>query len=147
MFRNRNHSIFTAIPLALPIAVQSFRAVIEVLFYFTFLNEILPVQVTFEGANYDVLIGLSAIPMAVYAHRANPSKQILLAWNIIGILVVLFAAFIFITSFYFPTIWGDAGIPLEFNQFPYLLLPTFLMPFAVFLHVSSIVQLTQKVRA
>lgn len=146
LLRNRHHKILMAIPIALPIAVQSFRAIIEVLFYFTFINEILPVQVTFEGANYDVLIGLSAIAMAFYANHAKASKKVLLTWNIIGILVVLFAAFIFISSFYFPSIWGNTGIPSEFNQFPYLLLPTFLMPFAVFLHVLSIVQLTHKVR-
>ncbi len=142
--RNRNHKVLTAIPIALPIAIQSFRAVIEVLFYFTFLNHILPIQVTFEGSNYDVLIGLSAIVMAVYANRPNSSRKILLIWNVLGILVVLFAAFIFITSFYMPSIWGNTGIPLEFNQFPYLLLPTFLMPFAVFLHALSIIQLTRK---
>ncbi|MGW9684540.1 hypothetical protein [Flagellimonas sp. 2504JD1-5] len=147
MFKNRNHKVLASIPIALPIAVQSFRAVIEVLFYFTFIQGILPVQVTFEGANYDVLIGLSAIVMAVYANRPNASRKVLLVWNIIGILVVLFAAFIFITSFYFPSIWGDTGIPIGFNQFPFLLLPTFLMPFAVFLHVLSIVQLTQKQRS
>ncbi|MEX0313944.1 MAG: hypothetical protein AB3N18_07185 [Allomuricauda sp.] len=144
IIRNRNHKIFASIPIAFPIAAQSFRAVIEVLFYFTFINGILPVQVTFEGANYDVLIGISAVPMAMYASRPNASKKVLLAWNIIGILVVLFAAFTFISSFYFPSIWGNTGIPLEFNQFPYLLLPTFLMPFAVFLHVLSIAQLIQK---
>lgn len=144
--RNRNHKVLTAIPIALPIAIQSFRAVIEVLFYFTFLNHILPIQVTFEGSNYDVLIGLSAIVMAVYANRPNSSRKILLIWNVLGILVVLFAAFIFITSFYMPAIWGNTGIPLEFNQFPYLLLPTFLMPFAVFLHALSIIQLTRKTR-
>ncbi|MGX1928017.1 hypothetical protein [Flagellimonas sp. 2504JD4-2] len=144
MYKNRNHRVLMAIPIALPIAIQSFRAVIEILFYFTFINGILPVQVTFEGANYDVLIGLSAIAMAVYATRSGASKQVLLAWNILGILVVLFAAFTFISSFYFPSIWGDVGIPLEFNQFPYLLLPTFLMPFAVFLHVLSIAQLIRK---
>ncbi|WP_420603566.1 hypothetical protein [Flagellimonas sp.] len=144
LFRNRNHSIIAAIPIALPVAVQSFRAVIEVLFYFTFLSGVLPIQVTFEGANYDVLIGLSAIAIAIYASRPNASSKVLIAWNIIGILVVLFAAFIFITSFYFPAIWGNTGIPIAFNQFPYLLLPTFLMPFAVFLHVLSIIQLTRK---
>ncbi|WP_420320892.1 hypothetical protein [Flagellimonas sp.] len=147
MFGNRNHKVLASIPIALPIAVQSFRAVIEVLFYFTFIQGILPIQVTFEGANYDVLIGLSAIVMAVYANRPNASKKVLLAWNFIGTLVVLFAAFIFITSFYFPSIWGETGIPIGFNQFPYLLLPTFLMPFAVFLHVLSITQLTQKPEA
>ncbi|SNY94971.1 hypothetical protein [Flagellimonas pacifica] len=144
LFRNRNRNIIVAIPIALPIAVQSFRAVIEVLFYFTFSSGVLPIQVTFEGANYDVLIGLSAIVIAIYANRPNASAKVLVVWNIIGILVVLFAAFIFITSFYFPAIWGNTGIPIAFNQFPYLLLPTFLMPFAVFLHVLSIIQLTRK---
>jgi len=141
LYRNRNNSILNAIPIYLPIAYQSFRAFIELLFYFTFLRGILPVQVTFEGANYDVLLGISAIFMGLYAYRANASKKVLIAWNIIGIGVVAFAAFTFITSFYFPSIWVNTAVSEEFNQFPYLLLPTFFMPSAIFMHILSIIQL------
>ncbi|MEM1218785.1 MAG: hypothetical protein AAGH79_07725 [Bacteroidota bacterium] len=140
-YRNRTNQALHGIPIHLPIAYQSFRAVIELLFYFTFLEGILPIQVTFEGANYDVLLGLSAIGVAIYATWPSASRRLLIAWNILGIAVVGFAAFTFISSFYFPSFWGQEEVPLAFNQFPYLLLPSFFMPSAIFIHILSIVQL------
>lgn len=145
LYRNRNHGILQHLPLTAPITYQSFRAFIEVLFYLTFVAGILPVQVTFEGYNYDVLLGLSALPIGWYASRPNPNKRLLIAWNILGIAVVAFAAFTFITSFYFPQLWGySANDILGFAEFPFLLLPTFFMPSAIFMHVVSIVQLSQR---
>jgi hypothetical protein len=143
--KNKKKPFIQAIPIYIPIAYQSFRAVIEGLFYYTFLQGILPVQVTFEGVNYDVLWGISAVLMGMYAFRKNASKKLLIIWNYIGIGVVAFAAFTFITSFYFPSIWGSENLRIskEFNQFPFLLLPSFFMPSAIFVHVLSIIQLTQ----
>ncbi|PCJ97183.1 MAG: hypothetical protein COA50_05970 [Flavobacteriaceae bacterium] len=149
LYSKRKSPIIHAIPIYIPIGYQSFRALIEVLFYYTFLQGILPLQVTFEGANYDVLLGISAIFMGIYAFKKNASKKLLLVWNFIGIGVVAFAAFIFITSFYFPSIWGqeNAEISEEFNQFPFLLLPTFFMPSAIFMHILSIIQLRKRLVA
>lgn len=146
LLKNRNSSILSNIPIEIPIAYQSFRAIIEVLFYYTYVQGILPVQVTFEGANYDVLLGISAILVGIYARRKNASIKFLIVWNILGIGIVAFAAFTFVTSFYFPSIWGqvDSVVIQEFNQFPFLLLPLFFMPSAVFMHLVSILQLTNK---
>ncbi|OIQ15809.1 MAG: hypothetical protein BM557_10955 [Flavobacterium sp. MedPE-SWcel] len=146
MYKNRNSSVLDKLPTHVPIFYQSFRAFIEVLFYFTFTQGILPKQVTFDGYNYDVLLGISAIFMGFYAMRKNASKKLLIVWNIIGIGIVLFAAFIFITSFYVPSVWGESTefISQEFNQFPFLLLPTFLMPSAIFVHILSITQLRKQ---
>ena len=146
--KNKKSPIIQAIPVYIPIAYQSFRAIIEPLFYFTFLQGILPVQVTFEGANYDVLLGISAIFIGLYAFRKNASKKFLIVWNYIGIAVVAFAAFTFITSFYFPSIWGgeNSEISQEFNQFPFILLPLFFMPSAIFMHGLSIIQLKQLIK-
>lgn len=147
LFWNRNNKVLHAIPIYFPIAYQSFRAVIEVLFYLTFLNSILPVQVTFEGANYDVLLGISAIFVGIYASRETASKKALIVWNIIGIAVIAFAAFTFITSFYFPSIWGgDVKFSAEFLQFPFLLLPAFFMPSGIFMHILSIIQLKNRLQ-
>ena len=146
MYKNRNSDILDKLPIHIPIFFQSFRAFIEVLFYFTFTQGILPKQVTFDGYNYDVLLGISAIFMGLYAMRKNASKKLLIAWNITGIGIVLFAAFIFVTSFYNPSVWGESAkfISEEFNQFPYLLLPSFLMPSAIFVHIVSITQLIKQ---
>ena len=50
----KDDQLLQVIPLYVPIAYQSFRAIIEPIFYFTHLEGILPIQVTFEGSNYDI---------------------------------------------------------------------------------------------
>lgn len=144
--KKRNSKVLASIPIFIPIFYQSFRAVIELLFYFTYQKGILPVHVTFEGANYDILLGISALFVGLYAMRKNPSINLLIIWNVIGILVVAVAAFTFISSFYLPQVWGGSEnlISDEFLQYPFLLLPSFFMPSAVFFHVLSIIQLTNK---
>lgn len=144
--RYNKNEILKAIPIFIPIAYQSFRAVIEILFYYTYKAGILPVIPTFEGHNYDILFGISAIPVAFYAMKKNYSKRVLIAWNIIGILVVGSAAFTFLTSFYWPQIWGSDAPMIQnaFFKYPFFLLPSFFMPSAIFVHVLSLVQLTKK---
>ena len=144
--KHKNNPLLLTLPIYVPIAYQSFRLIIELMFHQTYEAGILPVNVTFEGANYDILIGITAIPMGIYAYRKSASKRLLLIWNYLGIAVVAFAAFTFISSFYFPSVWGAGTkhISLEFNQFPYLILPTFFMPSAIFMHILSIIQLNKK---
>jgi len=144
----RKSPVLHSIPRHIPIAYQSFRAIIEVLFYFTFLPGIFPIEVTFEGYNYDILLGLSAPFIAYYAYKKENSERLLILWNIAGILIVGIAAFIFITSFYFPSIWGASSsmITSDFLQFPFILLPAFFMPSAIFVHILSIVQLTKRIK-
>ncbi len=143
LYRNRKNRILNSIPIHIPIFYQTFRAGIELLFYFTFQRGFLPVEVTFEGVNYDVLFGISALVAGVYALRKNASTKWLIAWNILGIGVVGFAAFTFITCFYFPWIWGNPEFSFEFLQFPFILLPAFFMPSAIFVHLLSIFQLSR----
>lgn len=146
LYRHRNNAVLHSIPIEVPILYQSFRAVIEVLFYFSFVRELLPVHVTFEGYNMDILLGISAIPMFFYSLRKTASKKVLIAWNVIGIFVVGWAAFVFTTTNYFPQIWGyeESIFPTGFLRFPFMFLPCFFMPSAIFVHVLSIVQLTRK---
>ncbi|MCH7524563.1 MAG: hypothetical protein IIC74_06030, partial [Bacteroidetes bacterium] len=92
LFRKRNSTILHAIPSGLPIAYQSFRAVIEVLFYFTFLKGLFPEVATFSGYNYDILLGLSAPVVVYFSYKKANSEKLLIAWNILGLLIVAIAA-------------------------------------------------------
>lgn len=123
---------------------QSFRIVVEIILYFTFLENIIPVESTFAGYNYDVLMGISALPMALYIHMTTkPNRRILLAWNIIGILMILFVAFIIGSHFYIPEVWGNTlgAVQFTFVRFPRILVPAFLAPLGIFMHALSIAKI------
>ncbi|UTW61001.1 hypothetical protein KFE98_13350 [bacterium SCSIO 12741] len=148
LWKYKRHPALHALPIHHAVGYQSFRIFIEVVFYGMFLEGVLPIVVTFEGYNMDILIGISAPIVALLVHKKWISRPLLILWNIAGIAVVLNAAFTFVTSFYFPSVWGEeqSMISSEFATFPYLLLPGFFMPSAIFVHLFSLVQLTSSPR-
>lgn len=123
---------------------QSFRIFVELILLYTFYEGIIPKEATFEGLNFDVLMGISAPFMAYFIFRKpNFNKGLALFWNTLGILMILFVAFIIGTSFYNPKIWGqdEVMVALDFVQFPYLLVAGVLAPLGIFMHVVSIAKI------
>lgn len=141
--RKKNSAILHSIPRSWPIYFQSFRIAVEVLILFTFFDGILPQSATFEGYNFDVLMGLSAPIIGMYVTKHPHRKAVQYVWNLLGICMVLFVAFIVASSIYFPTIWNSNTplVDLRFLEMPYLLLAGYLAPMAIFIHVLSLTQL------
>lgn len=136
--------LIQAIPMRWTTYLQSFRILVELLILLTFFQGILPIEATFEGYNFDILIGISALVVGFFISK-EPRKyfKFLRAWNTLGIIMVLFVAFIIATSIYKPDVWGHefSTVSMRFLEMPYLLLPAFLAPLAIFTHVVSFIQL------
>ena len=124
--------------------MQSFRVAVELLIWGLFLNGILPQAATFDGYNFDILIGLTA-PLVAYFffNRGSMHKGVFIAWNFIGLITLGVVVFILLRHAYFPAS-GNALGPVILTKglgiFPYTFLPGFLMPLAVFLHIFSILK-------
>lgn len=141
---NKNDLVLKAIPKTYPVYYQTFRIFVELILLFTFYKNIIPKTATFEGWNFDILIGITAPFMAYFVFR-KPMKSFFLAkaWNVLGIFMILFVAFIIATGFYQPQIWGSETqlVQFKFVQMPYLLIAGFLAPSAIFMHFVSLMQL------
>ncbi len=135
-------SALDRIPPHLIIYFQSFRILVELLIYGAFLNGILPQQVTFEGTNMDIIVGVSAIPVAIMVHKRKLSRRALLSWNVVSLMILAVTAGTFVYTFYTISLSTEN---MRFVTFPYLLLAAVLLPIAVFLHVISIRQLQRGV--
>ncbi|MEO1050984.1 MAG: hypothetical protein AAFX87_10160 [Bacteroidota bacterium] len=123
----------------IPVYLQSFRIVVELLIFSAFVDGTFPQRVTFEGLNYDILVGISALPMGFLAQKGRVKGKGILVWNIISLSILSLTGFSFIYSFYsgdFAT--TDQGV--EFVSFPYVLLPAVMLQVAIFLHIFSIRQ-------
>jgi hypothetical protein len=131
------------IPRAWLVYIQAFRIFIELGLWLLFINNIIPVQMTFEGLNYDVLIGLSALLIGYYCLSARKWPRIAaVLWNIAGILMV--------TNIFIIALLSAPG-PLRqfYNEpantmvayFPFVWLPAFIVPFAYLMHILSIKQI------
>lgn len=142
--KNRHSAIIKAIPKSWPVYYQSFRILVESLFVLTVAEGLLHPEVTFEGYNYDILFGVTALIIGFLVFTRNMlSQKIALYWNYLGLAVIAVIIFLFTTTLYFPSFWGST-VPLApkgFINFPYVFVPAFLMPSAVFIHVLSIIQL------
>ncbi len=141
--RSRNSEVIKKIPNVWPVYFQSFRIVVELILLYTYYANIIPESATFEGLNFDILMGISAPFVAYLVVRKNGSRLIQYVWNILGIFMVLFVGYIIATSMYNPQVWGsnEPLVSLEFIEMPYLLLAGFLAPIAIFMHVVSLAQL------
>lgn len=136
-------TLINRIPRHYPVYLQAFRIWIEVVLWQLFLEEILPEQMTFEGLNWDVLTGLSALGMGfLLAKTGLRYRKLAIAWNVMGLILVTTIVTIAVlstpTSFRFFT-EGPANEVIA--HWPFVWLPGFVVPVAYLLHLISIKQL------
>jgi hypothetical protein len=124
------------------IYIQSFRIVVELVLWLLYIRQWMPVQMTFIGYNFDILTGLTA-PLVAYlcfTKRMLPA-YISLVWNIAGLIllanVLLIAVFSMPVPFRF--FMNEPSVSLV-AEFPFILLPAVLVPFAYAFHIFSIRQ-------
>jgi len=126
--------------------MQSFRIFVEVLIWLAFLSNILPVQMSFEGRNFDIISGILALPVGYFLlKRKNFSPKLAIAFNIIGIVLLLNILIVAVlsmpTSFrYFMNEPSNSLVA----TFPFILLPGVLVPIAYSMHIFSLRQLLLK---
>lgn len=119
-------------PLAWLIGFQVFRVGVELCLALLYHAGVIPVQMSFEGRNWDILVGLTALPVAWLASRGQLPRAWLLAWNICGLGLLLNIVVISVLST--PSLFR--AFPQEpANTFiataPYVWLPALLVPAAL----------------
>lgn len=143
IYKNRNNAWIQNIPSHWLFFYQSFRIGIETIFIFTVAKGILHPNVTIEGYNFDLIYAFTVLIIGLLTFKNfNKYKQIIIWWNYLGLAIIAVIIFLFQSTIYIPEIYGNIKpFPVEFLNYPYILVPSFLMPTAVFIHVLSIVQL------
>lgn len=74
-----------SLPLAWLVGLQAFRVPLEIWLHALADAGHLPVSMTWSGYNFDVLTGLSAIVLAALHVRKPLPRGVLVAWNVIGL--------------------------------------------------------------
>ena len=126
--------------------LQVIRFPIEITLYWLFLYHKVPQLITFEGRNFDILSGLTA-PVVFYFGfvKKTLSYKILIGWNIICLLlltnVVINALLSSPTRF---QLFAFKQPNIAIGYFPFILLPSFLVPAVAFASIASLYQLIKK---
>ena len=126
------------LPAAVFIGLESFRIVVELFLHQLWLEGLVPKMLTFEGANFDIVIGASA-PIIAWLVSTRISRRVAIGWNVVGILMLLNVIVRSVLTTPGPThlITSDLA-NRAITQFPYTFIPAFLAPLALLLHVLSI---------
>lgn len=121
-------------------AFQIFRVFVEIILWMAFLQNLLPVQMTFEGRNFDIIAGLTA-PLAAYF--LGRSKRWLVIWNIISLGLLINIIIVAVLSLPTPLrVFMNEPANTIVATFPFVWLPGLLVPLAYGLHFLSLRQLS-----
>jgi len=142
-FSKTGTQLLKSVPPHWLVLMQSFRIVVELLLLFALISHKIPVQMTFEGKNFDVLTGVLALPVGyLLAKKKSYSLKLAVVFNIMGMLLLLNILVIAILSMPTPIRYfmNEPSNTLV-AQFPFILLPGVLVPIAYAMHIFSLRQL------
>ena len=125
------------LPLAAVVGFQFFRLPVELLLHQLHEQNVVPVQMTFQGLNFDILTGLSAPVVAYLAHRGAIGRRAVFAWNTMGL--VLLATIVVVANLSTPAfrVFAPDARTAFLATRPFVWLPTVLVPAALFAHVVT----------
>jgi hypothetical protein len=127
------------------ILLHTIRIFVELNLYWLFLYKQVPALMTFEAGNVDILVGLTA-PLIWWAFsKAHIGRRGLLIWNGLCLLSVLnaFVRAMLSAPFRFQKFGFDQPTIAIFT-FPFILLPAFIVPVAIFCHLVAFRKLAEK---
>jgi hypothetical protein len=121
------------------IFIQSFRIIMELILLRLFLENIIPQQMTFEGRNFDILVGITALLVGYLAYRNKLSNNFIIAWNIFGLILLANIVVVAILSTPLPfRVFMNEPANTIIAYFPFVWLPGFVVPVAYTVHLLSI---------
>ncbi len=117
----------TTVPIHWFVGFQAFRLPLELVLHHWYKTETIPIQMTFEGYNFDIATGILAIAIGTWAKFGTPPKFFVWVFNLIGLALLLAVVSIAITS-----------VPTPIRQFtnePALVLP-FYFPYSYIVSIA-----------
>ncbi|MFY0686506.1 MAG: hypothetical protein JXQ90_05040 [Cyclobacteriaceae bacterium] len=144
LFANKQSRAFLMkLPLTTLTYIHIIRVPVEIVLWWLSQEEVIPVELTFEGNNYDILSGISAPFAGVFLVGLRSKSRIgALIWNFLalGLLIYIVWQAIFATPVFFdPAVFSNPNIAVFY--FPFILLPGFVVPVVLFSHLVSIYKL------
>lgn len=119
------------------------RIPVEIVLFWLFQEKMVPEIMTFEGRNFDILSGLTA-PIVVWLGFRNGkiNRPLLVIWNFLALALLFNIVITAILSFPFPFQQFAFDQPNRaVLYFPFVWLPTIIVPIVLFSHLISLWQL------
>ncbi|HEY2517614.1 MAG TPA: hypothetical protein VGI39_42385 [Polyangiaceae bacterium] len=132
-----------ALPMAALVGFQLFRLPVELVLNALHHQGRVPIQMTFEGWNFDILTGLSAPLVAALAHQRRLPRAVLALWNFGAFL--LLATIVTLANLSSPALNLFPEPPTAtLATAPFIWLPVVLVPAALLGHLLVLRKLLQR---
>ena len=127
--------------------LHTIRIPVELVLYWLFVYKAVPQLMTFEGRNFDVISGITAL-IAYYLVFVKKTfgKRFLLLWNLVCLALLINIVVNAILSFPFPFqqfAFDQPNVGLLY--FPFIWLPSCIVPIVLFSHLAAIRRLLRSV--
>lgn len=117
------------------IGAQAFRFPLELWMQHASVERVIPKQMTYSGANLDIISGLTAIVVAVVAVQGFAPRWLLIGWNALGSLLLLNVIVIAVRSMPMINAYGDYRMNTHVADAPFVWLPGVLVQVALLGHL------------
>lgn len=133
------------LPLQILTCLSVIRIPVELVLLWLYQNGQVPQLMTFEGRNFDVLSGITAAIVAWLAFRGGKTNRpLLIVWNLFALGLLLNIVINAVLSFPFPFqqfAFDQPNVGLLY--FPFIWLPSIIVPIVLFCHLASLWQLAR----
>lgn len=136
------------IPLFTLTYLHIVRIPVEIVLWWLYRQGQVPEMMTFEGANWDILSGITAPFVAHFLNQNNPKHRLaIFIWNLaaLGLLLNIMVRGILSAPYATQLLSMDSpnyGVTI----FPFIWLPVFIVPMVLLSHVVAINQLARKLK-
>ncbi|MCA9710260.1 MAG: hypothetical protein KDK70_30755 [Myxococcales bacterium] len=108
------------LPIAALVGFAAYRLPLELVLHRFHAEGVLPVQMTYEGRNLDIVTGILGLLVGLWLWRRGPSRALVWAFNLVGLGLLINVAAIAVLSSPFPfRVFMDEPAVLLVFHFPY----------------------------
>lgn len=143
VFNGRTRKYLQNIPITTLTYLHIVRVPVEMVLWWLYLGGLVPSLMTFEGINYDILSGVTAPFIAIFAVGFKHKRRVIaIIWNIValGLLFNIVGHAILSAPGPFQKLAFDVPNTGVF-YFPFIWLPAFIVPAVLFAHLVSLIKL------
>jgi hypothetical protein len=116
------------LPLPFLVGFHAFRLPLELILHRLYIEGVIPVQMTFDGMNFDIATGVTAIVVALWAATGTLPRAVLWLWNVMGLVLLLVIVTIAILSAPAPfRMFMNDPANTVITTFPFVWLPCILV--------------------
>jgi hypothetical protein len=135
-FSSIGRKLAEGLPLIWLIGFQVFRLPTELLIHQAANAGLAPMEMTFEGRNFDIVTALLALVLVVLLHKGAISAKLIMVWNLLGLALLLNVVITAVMAMPHPLQMLNTTPPnVWVTYFPFILLPGVLVCSALLGHL------------